>query len=317
MRSWHACERLHYYQYQLNRRAIDAGEQVAYGTAVHAGLEAWWGWYQHPTADTPLLAAMAALRPSGDDWLDARVELTLSAYDLRWRASMEGVEVLGVEVEFRAPIRTRMRRKMKGLMLGGKIDALIRIAGKVWIVEHKTTGSDISPGATYWQRLRMDPQISVYFAGARALGYEPEGCLYDVIQRIDYKPFLATPEDQRKYTKAGALYANQRAEDESMLDYRLRLTSRIADTPSAWFARAEVIRLEEELRSSEDDVRATALAIRDAQARQYHVRNPDACHRYGRPCAYYPVCSGDASIEDPTRYQQTDQHPELKKESNE
>ena len=37
----------------------------------------------------------------------------------------------------------------------------------------------------------------------------------------------------------------------------------------------------------------------------------DACVRFGRTCAYFPVCSGEASLDDPALYQKSPLHPEL------
>jgi hypothetical protein len=43
-----------------------------------------------------------------------------------------------------------------------------------------------------------------------------------------------------------------------------------------------------------------------------HPRNPDACMRYGRVCEFFAVCSGEAQLTDPTRYERVDNpHPEL------
>jgi hypothetical protein len=55
--------------------------------------------------------------------------------------------------------------------LGGKLDVLVRDQdSRALIIEHKTSSEDLGPGSDYWRRLRMDPQISTYFVGARALG---------------------------------------------------------------------------------------------------------------------------------------------------
>lgn len=71
----------------------------------------------------------------------------------------------------------------------------------VYVVEHKTTSLDIGPGSQYWRRLTLDDQVSNYVAGARALGHEPRGVLFDVVRKVNLKPYLATPEAERKYTQ--------------------------------------------------------------------------------------------------------------------
>lgn len=71
----------------------------------------------------------------------------------------------------------------------------------VYVGEHKTTSLDIGEGSPYWKRLTLDAQIAKYLVGARALGHEPVGVLYDVIRKPQLRPFLATPEDKWEYTK--------------------------------------------------------------------------------------------------------------------
>lgn len=72
---------------------------------------------------------------------------------------------------------------------------------RVRITEHKTSTEDITPGSAYWQKLTLDGQLSAYYVGARSLGYEPVDVLYDVAKRPGQKPYKATPEEDREYTK--------------------------------------------------------------------------------------------------------------------
>ena len=68
-------------------------------------------------------------------------------------------------------------------------------------IEHKSTSADIGPASAYWKRLIIDGQISVYKTGARSLGFDPVGTLYDVIKKPMLRPSKATPVDDREYTK--------------------------------------------------------------------------------------------------------------------
>ncbi len=71
----------------------------------------------------------------------------------------------------------------------------------VYVVEHKTTSLDIGEGTPYWKRLTLDAQVSKYLVGARALGHEPVGVLYDVVRKPALRPLEATPIESRKYTQ--------------------------------------------------------------------------------------------------------------------
>lgn len=71
----------------------------------------------------------------------------------------------------------------------------------IYVTEHKTTGADIGPGSPYWKRLTLDSQVSNYMVGARALGHEPIGVLYDVVRKVRLELLVATPAEKREYTK--------------------------------------------------------------------------------------------------------------------
>jgi hypothetical protein len=166
---------------------------MEFGTAMHAVLEAWYLAWQ--TGEDRLAAAFAAAdEVDVNDTDRARLRVLAAAYDARWGAC--DWEVMAVEVEF--------RYWLGDIQIGGKIDALIRerSTGNVFVVEHKTSTADTSPGAPYWDRLAIDTQISIYVDGAAfGLDYEISGCVYDVIKRPQHEILLATPEDKRKYTK--------------------------------------------------------------------------------------------------------------------
>ena len=244
-------------------------------------------------AEAVIAAYRVAHAAAIDDAAMARAEVLIVAYDARWAASMADYEVIGVEVEFVATIPGRKR-----LRVAGKLDAILRrrADGVVMFVEHKTSGADLSLGSTYWARLRMDPQVSIYFAGARELGHDPHACIYDVIVRPDLRPLKATPVELRKYTKPTAkepvsrLYANQRENDETIDEFRARLAAAVVAAPETYFARAEIVRLESEIEESQRDVEELALQIRQGPITGVAARNPNACFLYGRTCSFLGAC---------------------------
>lgn len=313
LKTFRGCAREHYLAYLLGYRPRAESEALRFGSLFHCALEAWWRAVGAGAAD-PLEAAIEAMRPHALDEYDlVRAGVLIQGYDARWRDAE--VEVLAVEVEFRAPlINPATGAPSKTYELGGKLDVIVRSRGDglVYIVEHKTTGEDVGGGSQYWQRLQLDGQVSTYFAGARALGYEPAGCLYDVIAKPRIAPLKATPVDKQKFTKDGRLYAAQRADDETPDEYRVRLLETITAEPERYYQRAPVVRLEDEEREHAFDTWQTARAMREGQIAGRHPRNPDHCTRWGRLCSYFAVCTATASLEDPTLYQHLDNvHPEL------
>jgi hypothetical protein len=303
---------LHNYSYDLGVRPLTEGAGATFGTAAHAQLEARMLDMRRGdggiTTTQAIVDAMAGLEPAEQ----IRLSAVMDGYSERWADDAERYQVLAVEQQFEAPLRNpRTRRKHREWRIAGKLDVILleRATNRVLVMEHKTTSSDASTGSVYWQRLRLDSQISMYLDGAAALGYKAVGVLYDVIGKPDLRPYKATPAEARKYTKDGKLYAAQRAEDETMASYRDRLLAAIAEAPDRYYQRGEIVRIGGELDRARKDVWDVAHLIDTGRT----PRNPDACLRhYGQPCPFLPVCGGEASLDDPTRYRKLETpHPEL------
>lgn len=290
-----SCQRFHRIRYLDGYVPLEEAEALRFGSLFHRGLEAWWT----APAGERLDAALAALEGDVDPFDRAKAHALLCGYETLYGGSE--LTVLAVEV----PFQFRLENPDTGYPsrkwdVVGRIDAIVRTPDdRVLIVEHKTTSEDLGPGSTYWRRLRMDGQVSIYFAGAKALGHDVSGCLYDVISKPAQRPGKATPPELRKYTKDGRLYANQREADEAPDEYLDRLMASIGEAPARYFGRAEVVRLEAELDDAMADIWNLGHQLQEAQRTGRHPRNPDSCMRFGRPCDYFDVCTGVASLLDP------------------
>ena len=245
----------------------------------------------------------------------ARATAMLTGYHYRWDADMDRYEVLAVEKEFTAPLVNPLTRAAsRTWRIGGKLDAVVaeRATGRQLIVEHKSASGEVGPGSEYWRRLRIDGQVSLYFDGAKALGYDPQGCLYDVLSKPGQRPLRATPEESRKYTKDGRLYAAQRDRDETPDEYLARIIDAIAADPNGFYQRGEVVRMERELSEAQHDIWQIGKQVRESDLAGRWPRNPDACVRYGQTCSFFDVCTGEASLDDENRFRRSyEVHPEL------
>lgn len=241
-----------------------------------------------------------------------RAEELIRGYDARWGA--EVVETIRVEAEFTTPlVNPETGAESRTWQLAGKLDVIARVDGRLVYVEHKTSSEDIGPGSPYYARLRLDGQASNYFVGARALGYDVEAAIYDVLGKPGIKPLRATPVESRKYVaKTGALYANQRAEDETVDEFRARFRETLATDPERFYQRVEVVRLDKERDDAAFDMWATGQQIRESQRLKRWPRNPGACSRWGRMCGFFDACTGAAGLDDTTRFRQVESaHEEL------
>jgi hypothetical protein len=301
-RCFQSCKRKHYIRYRLLKRALHAPESLRFSGALYRGVHAWWHAAQR--GDDRLACALAALRDDqATDPMDpfdlAKAEALMTGYDARW--STAPIEVLAVEVEFTSPIvNPDTGKESRTYALGGTVAAIARLAdGKVYVVDHRTTTESIDEGSEYWQRLRLDSQVSDDIVGARSLGYDVAGCYYDVIAKPRLSPLEATPLEKRQYTKKdGRLYAGQRETDETPYEYRARLDASIAENAERYYARAIAPRAEEEETEAALDTWNTARDIREADLALRHPRNPDACKGWGQLCEFFAVCTREVDVND-------------------
>lgn len=288
--SFNKCCRRHFYEYEQGIRPVKTGDALRFGSLFHGALEQY--------VKTNLVAALL--------WLDQQQESDYNAYekelakqlmvgyDKKWKHDFSDDAV--PEVEFRAPLlNPATMHESQTFMLAGKIDVVL--PAKKQIIEHKTTSDDISPESDYWLGLIIDGQISGYYAGAMALGYEIQSCIYDVIRKPAQRPLQATPVESRKFTRDGRLYAAQRESDENVADYGARVGAEIAEKPDRYYARHEVPRLEEDMVDYYTDMWACGREIRENQLANRWPRNPQACLSFGR-CPYFGVCTKTEMLED-------------------
>lgn len=192
----------------------------------------------------------------------------------------------------------------------------------LYICERKTSGEPIDPGAPYWARLTLDPQLSLYVDGVESLGHKVDGILYDVIFKSRLRPLQATPVEDRKYTKptkaepTPRLYANQRDTDETAEEYGRRVLEAIVEAPDKHYQQQIIVRLEQDRHEARTDVWQTACAIRDARRLKVFPRNPDSCFNWGRACEFFPACSGLTTVDDPLMFRRDERtHEELDSDS--
>lgn len=327
MRTWRACPKLYEFRYVRLVRPRYESDAVQFGLLMHTALEAWWRAAKAQPRDPDAWLAIASeviwQATMDDPWRRARASALLLGYHLRWQGMTwdgEPIEVLAVEVEFRAPlVNPATGHASLTWDRGGKIDCLVRgrVTGKVWIVEHKSTSEDFGPGTPYRDKLVLDPQISHYMVGCRALGYEPAGCIYDVLRRPCQVPLKATPPDKQKWTQAtkskpSHLYAGQRLADETPDEYYHRICTDIAEHVEDWYARLHVVRIGDEERRSAANDWDLGVMIRHAERLKLFPQNPDSCGRFSTRCSYLDVCTGLADLDDVSRFRRAERpHEEL------
>lgn len=331
LRAARACRRLHLIRYMLGIRALIDAATLRFGTLMHRALEVWWkGWQL--LDEQRLEVALAAIR-SDDPFEAAKARVLMIGYHLRWKD--EPYDVIGVEVSFDTELRNPATgAASRTWRLAGKIDVIVRsrVDGRVYLIEHKTSAEDFSPGSNYLKRLRIDGQVSVYFEGGRALGHDVAGCIYDIIGKPAQRPsqvpltddlgekIVLDAKGERVKTKTGKWRQTGDTElgyvlqtrPETPDEYEQRVGAIVGDDPTGFFARVDVVRLEQEMRDALLDVWQLGQELREAELAERAPKNPDACVTVYGTCPYFSACCGEASLEDPTLFERSKNiHPEL------
>jgi hypothetical protein len=237
-----------------------------------------------------------------------------------WRYPCDPIlEYVAVELPFDLPIiNPESGRPTPLFRSAGKIDGIAKLPdGRLAIVEHKTVGDSIEPGADYWRRLLMDAQISRYYLAARELGYDVSTTIYDVTRKPAVRPKSIPKADRALHTSKGnyhgVLLHDVCPEREMPEMFAGRLLDDMQTRPEFYFARNEIPRLASDLDEFRWEQWQIAQQIHQADVHGRFYRNTSACIGFGR-CTYFDHCRGllDSNDNIPTGFRRADDpHPEL------
>ena len=223
------------------------------------------------------------------------------------------------------------RVRLEDIELAGQIDGIIELEdGRRGILERKTSGEDISEGAAYWNRLRLDVQVGLYYLAAEAEGWEPQFILYDVVRKPTIRQARpGTKKDMARMLREidsdgvcvyyGERFSEDEArpaierEKETVGMFGARLSQDISTRPDFYFQRQPVHRTRDDFIELARDLRAQVEAIKLYDSIGHYPRNPHACDAYGQ-CAFFALCSNNIHPggDVPTGYRRREHlHPEL------
>jgi hypothetical protein len=287
------------------------GRALGFGIAFHEAQAALWEGGDHALDKARTAWAVAAAREtlSFEDTLLG--EVLLLGYSLRWddfRLNYQGAPL--VERRVTVPVLDLQGNPDPELELVCVFDVVAMDEdGTTVPVEHKTTTSAIDPGSAYWTRLDNNLQASIYYVVAGDAGRPIKHILWDVIKAPRLERMLATPVERREfYVKppkgkaAGDPKPGTRLVDETADEFAVRVMDQILTDPGSYFQRQAIYRSDDEVARVRADIWMTGQAMLHAERTGAYPRNLDSCQKYGRPCPYLPVCTGQADIDDDRVY---------------
>lgn len=334
LRAARSCLKKHYYAYELGIRRDSESKALRFGGAYHVGLEV-----LGRGGDIAAAAhAVDQLYPAADGNFDLAVERETCVRLVcghAWRWGEDKIKTLATEQHFEIQLRNpETGHPSRTWRLAGKIDRIVELPdGRVAVREFKTAGEDISPTSDYWQKLRIDSQISLYVVAAREIGYPVETIIYDVVRKPSISPkqiptlddmgfkIVLDAQGQRVMKSDGLPRLTGDAEKgwvlqsriESPFEFGERLTTDIGERPDFYYQRQEIPRLDADIEEFRHELWAQGRTLADCRTHDRWYRNSDSCTNYGR-CEYADLCWNGVDVADglPGGFVRvTKVHPEL------
>ena len=279
LKNYQLCPMKEALRYRKKLVPISTKKSLAIGTAVHKGIEMW--------DEDAGLEALNLPFPSTQEEADEQdiARVTVLGLLRGYYKVFEPFEAHMPELSFKLPMLTGKRYSRK-YDIAGKIDDVATVNGQNWLVEYKTASK---LDASYFDRLYVDTQITMYMAAAERLGLAPQGVIYRVLR----KPQI------------------RRGKTESVEQFLNRLESDIASRPEFYFIEKRLYRGKHDLAEFEGMLyqEAKTADVMYKQGRCY--KHSTACSVYGA-CEYLPLCMGEAGAE--ALYETREPHEELKGE---
>ena len=130
---------------------------------------------------------------------DSAIDYGKRCLDAYFNAYPDGsLEVLASEVKFEFPLtipgvnwnhQTDSVEDDETIIVMGYIDKIVRLDGKIYVLDYKTAAQREDE-----EYLQVENQVSTYYLGAKVLGYDIDGALFDYIYKTK------DPEVARYYT---------------------------------------------------------------------------------------------------------------------
>ena len=277
---------------------LRSDHNLRFGSAIHNFLEFWHG-HRDLVMVLDLIDRTYPNR-GGDpeekrDWHLARAIMTGYAY----RYPREEFEVVALEKTFEGEIiNPSSGASSRSFTLAGKVDGIVRSGDEYFLLEHKTASMLDS---AYIERLWTDFQITLYcWYIEQALGIKISGVLYNVIVKAKLQQSVGETEEEYR-DRCAALIAKsksgktsaKRKMPESDEDFQGRLTEKY-DAPEM-FHRELLYLSRDRFEILQAELWELTQNFLDARRRDVWYQNTSQCFSYGRPCAYYPLCSSNFS----------------------
>lgn len=301
--TFQTCKRRYFYEKVQNLRPVETADALAFGSAIHRGLERMFrnmmeakhareqysADFHCDTVDDAILSAY------GEDLSESdriKVEVLLVKYAERWlEEDMRERTVLGVEEHAKACIiNPSTGKQMRNVFVQGYCDAIAMDGNKFSVIEHKTASI---VNDDYFDHASIDLQVYLYAdIVSRCCGQDVGQIIYDVIQKPKHEMVIGETDEEFEARKATAKCPERckRKEAETPADFRARLNAAITED----YFRREYIRIDPDmLAEMRKELWETAHEIRSCKS---FTKSTCNCMKWGR-CPFMDACMHGGSFD--------------------
>lgn len=259
------------FRYRDNLVPTGKRRALQIGTAVHKGIEMW-----SVAAGVQELKAGFAFPENTEEANEqtialATVQAMLEGYFAIYDEFTEHHPEATFDLGMRYPIKGGKLRTSRAMRICGKIDDIAVIDGAQWLVEYKTA-SQIDK--SYFDRLYVDSQITMYMMAARRMGFNPVGVIYRVLK----KPLI------------------RQRQNETVEAFTERLRMDYLQRPEFYYYETRLYRDQSDLEAFERDLWYQAKQAEKNAQKGFCGRYTQSCSAYGT-CPYLPLCTNESGAE--------------------
>lgn len=310
-----ACE----WRYVHELAPIKRDHNLSFGSLMHECLEQW-----HRNRDlTAVLDHIDKSLPNrlGDDSQKADWHLAtamMKSYAATY--PLEDFDVVFLEKTFEGKIANPVTgASSRSFVLSGKVDGIVCINGKFYLLEHKTASQ---MDGDYLEKLWTDFQVTLYAHYVeQALGIKIAGIIYNILVKARLQQGKGETESEFEIrrseliakSKTGKTTATRKI-PESDDSFQDRLMAKYAEP--GLFHREMLYISRNQFETLQTDLWELTQQFLDCRRRGVFYQNTSYCFFYHRPCAYFALCrSGGSPNVIENFYEHKTAHEELREES--
>ena len=293
---WNAfrnCRKSNEWRYIRELVPLERDRNLSYGTLIHRALDIWY----RERSLAPVLDFIDRSFPNRDGDERQKREWHLATAMMRGyaaRYAQEEFEVVELEKVFEGPIvNPATGAASRTFILAGKVDGIVRINGRYYLLEHKTAAQI---DGSYLEKLWTDFQITLYsFYIELVFGIPIAGVVYNILGKTRLEQHAGETEEEFEERRAALIAKSKtgkssakRRMPETDDEFRARLDEKYTDP--AMFHREVLYLSREQVDAIRAELWELTQAYLEARRRGVFYQNTSYCFQYRRPGAYFALC---------------------------